>query len=191
MRLIIITLTLLSLQLAGGPASAGNFGKFKGRLITTWGDDGRKMILEETFSYIDPRTKIWKVPKGTTVDGASIPWAMWSIIGGPFAGKYRRASVIHDYFCDLRSRPWKQVHRVFFNAMLAAGVEERKAKIMYAAVYHFGPRWTSGLSRISGGPSQQEANFVATPVFSQEAFDRLIDKVSTENPSLAAIENLQ
>ena len=166
MRLIILSLTLFSLLLAQSPAFSGDFGKFKGRLITSWGNDGRKMILEETFAYIDPRTKVWQVPKGTTVDGASIPWAMWSIIGGPFAGKYRRASVIHDYYCDLRSRPWKQVHRVFFNAMLAAGVEERKAKIMYAAVYHFGPRWTPALSHVSGAHTRATRSECArhTPV---------------------------
>jgi hypothetical protein len=75
------------------------------------------------------------------VDGASIPKFAWSIIGGPFEGKYRDASVIHDVACVARSAPWEYVHLVFYYAMLASGVDKTTAKIMYAAVYHFGPRW--------------------------------------------------
>jgi hypothetical protein len=50
--------------------------------------------------------------------------------------------VIHDVACVEKRRDWRSVHRVFYTAMLDSGVDRAQAKIMYAAVYHFGPRWT-------------------------------------------------
>jgi hypothetical protein len=99
------------------------------------------MKLLQNMQYIDPTCVTWDAPKGSVVDGASIPRFAWSIIGGPFEGKYRNASVIHDVACDLKQKPWESVHEVFYNGMIASGVNSVTAKIMYAAVYHFGPRW--------------------------------------------------
>jgi hypothetical protein len=59
----------------------------------------------------------------------------------PFSGKYRKAAVIHDHYCESRIRPWQTVHNMFHKAMLAAGVDKVKADAMFAAVYAFGPRW--------------------------------------------------
>jgi len=91
--------------------------------------------------FIDPQDVRWAVPKGATVDGASIPRAFWPVIGGPLEGRYRDASIIHDWFCDRRTRTWQATHRVFHDAMLASGVPTPKAKVMYFAVYWAGPRW--------------------------------------------------
>ena len=67
----------------------------------------------------------------------------WSIIGGPYEGKYRFASIVHDRYCvDHGGRTWKEVHRMFHHACLAGGTDPQLAKLMYAAVYHFGPRWS-------------------------------------------------
>jgi hypothetical protein len=81
--------------------------------------------------------------RGDVSDGASIPQEFWSFIGGPLDGPYRNSAIIHDYFCDRRSYDWKEVHLVFYKGMRAAGVGERKAWVMYQAVYYFGPRWTT------------------------------------------------
>ena len=121
--------------------SAQVFGSFIGKVVAEWLDDGRKMRLVEPFAYIDPAGSKWDAPKGWVVDGASIPQVAWSVIGGPFEGPYRNASVIHDVACDQKQRPWRDVHRAFYTAMLAANVDSMKAKIMYGAVYQFGPRW--------------------------------------------------
>ncbi|MDP0500697.1 MAG: DUF1353 domain-containing protein [Verrucomicrobiota bacterium JB022] len=118
-----------------------NFGRYTGRLILEPLSDGRRMRVVEDFGFHDVDDAAWPVPIGAKVDGASIPRALWSVIGGPFAGKYRAASVVHDFYCDVRSKPWKSVHRVFYNAMRASGVSEPQAKLMYAAVYFAGPRW--------------------------------------------------
>jgi hypothetical protein len=83
----------------------------------------------------------WSVPAGTILDGASIPRVFWSVIGAPFTGAFREASVIHDHYCNVRSRHWKAVHRAFLDGMLARGVDPLQAQLMYIAVYRFGPRW--------------------------------------------------
>lgn len=116
-------------------------GTYRGRVLAEWLGDNRRMRLEEPFEYIDPSGRRWPVPRGTEVDGASIPYVFWSIIGSPFEGPYRSASVVHDYYCDSRSRPSRVVHRVFYDAMLTSGVGEQRAWLMYEAVARFGPSW--------------------------------------------------
>ena len=103
--------------------------------------DGRNKRLVNTLIYIDPKGNQWIAPKGSVVDGASIPKLLWSSIGSPFTGKYLAASVIHDVACKQKVKPWEAVHRVFYDAMLASGVDSGKAKLMYAAVHQGGPRW--------------------------------------------------
>jgi len=124
------------------PAKAGKPGTYQGRAVVTLLDDGRRVQLVDPFAYIDPATLKWDVPAGAIVDGASIPQPLWGIIGGPFEGKYRAASIIHDWYCDVRTRPWKAVHRVFYDAMLTSGVSAGRAKPMYAGVLWGGPRWS-------------------------------------------------
>ena len=61
---------------------------------------------------------------------------------GPFEGKYRDASVVHDVACEEKNQSWQSVHRMFYEASRLSGVRWLDAKVMYFAVYHFGPRWT-------------------------------------------------
>jgi len=117
------------------------WGYFDGRVVARWLDDGRDMALVEPFAYVDPAAVRWDAPAGAVVNGASIPQPFWSLIGGPFEGRFRQASVVHDVACVERSRPWQQVHRMFYEACRCGRVGVVKAKTMYYAVYHFGPRW--------------------------------------------------
>ena len=134
-------LTLLFLGLSASVCHAQGFGKFVGSVQTEWLDGDRRMRLLAPFSYVDPNGTTWTAPAGWVIDGASIPVFAWSVTGGPFQGRYRDASVIHDVACDQKSQPWETVHEAFYWAMMASGVEPWRAKVMYAAVYHFGPRW--------------------------------------------------
>lgn len=130
------------LSLPTVPRSAyGARGNFTGRIVTSWNKDGRTMTVEQGFEYIDSDRRRWPVPAGATVDGASIPQAFWSFIGGPFDGRYRDASVVHDHYCQTRTRRDQHVHKVFHEAMLTSGVSEQKAWFMWKAVDRFGPRW--------------------------------------------------
>jgi len=115
--------------------------EFTGDVIVRWLSDGRRMKLLEDFSFTDARGATWLAPAGVVVDGASIPRMLWPVLGSPFAGKYRRASVLHDVACRERTQPWKKVHKMFYQAMLADKTPQKKAKQMYEAVMVFGPRW--------------------------------------------------
>jgi hypothetical protein len=147
----------LMLSICAWAASAPEYGRFIGKVQTEWLDDGRRMRLLSRFSYVDPDERQWHAPAKWIVDGASIPQAGWSIIGGPFEGRYRAASVIHDVACVQKERPWEAVHQAFYYAMLASGVEVTTAKLMFAAVYHGGPRWDQVLVLPANADEIEEA----------------------------------
>jgi hypothetical protein len=136
-----LAIALASLIVALAPAK-NEFGHFIGTVKAEWLDDGRKMRLLEPFVYQDQNSVQWLAPKESVVDGASIPKVFWSFIGGPFEGRYRNASVTHDVECKIKQHQWRDVHRMFYNASRCGGVGALKAKIMFGAVYHFGPRWS-------------------------------------------------
>jgi hypothetical protein len=112
---------------------------FYGRVITGWVDDGRKMLLLEDYSYIDKSGKKWTAKSGSITDGASIPRIFWRLIGSPFTGKYRHASILHDsYYFIPRGEPRIKIDLMFYEAMLFSGVPMFKAKLIYLAVRFFG-----------------------------------------------------
>jgi hypothetical protein len=119
------------------------FGEFKSKLEGEFIDAEvrPRFRLSNQFEFEDPNGFIWSVPADTLVDGASIPPPFWSFIGGPFSGRYIKASVIHDYYCDEKTRTEHDTHRNFYYGMRANKVTEWKAKFMYWAVATFGPKW--------------------------------------------------
>jgi hypothetical protein len=159
--------SLLLLSASASVCNAQGLGKYVGSVQTEWIESDRKMRLLAPFTYIDPKGVEWTAPSGWVIDGASIPVFAWSIIGGPYNGKYRNASVIHDVACDQQVQPWEQVHETFYWAMLASGVENWRAKVMYAAVYHFGPRWervvTVSVPKDQAPAAEQQALAQAEP----------------------------
>lgn len=169
------------------------FGRFEGILETIWLNNGRDMKLKNDFAYFDPLDKKWFATAGSIVDGASIPKPFWSLIGGPFEGQYRNASVIHDVACVEMKEPWKNVHRMFYGACRCGGVGEIKAKIMYYAVFRFGPRWKPVYEeRIEKGKKVTTQRFVREiPVVSDQIrITKAVNFIETNNPSLEEIENL-
>ena len=117
-------------------------GTFIGIVDAEWHADGRTMTLNEPVVFVDARHNRWIAEAGRTIDGASIPRFFWRFIGGPFSGKYRRASVVHDVYCENRAPGSSNiVHAMFYNAMRADGVGRVKAWLMWAAVRLFGPRF--------------------------------------------------
>lgn len=174
--MLLVTLALSSVSLAGE-----DWGQFKGEVVAQFLRDGRNMKLEKPFGYVDPHGRQWNVPAGTTTDGASVPKFFWALFP-PFTGKYRAAAVIHDYYCQTKTRSWKETHEVFYNASRAAGVGEKSAKAMYGAVYHFGPRW--GIGAAARGPG---ADLYKTSGEQSKFFRDLDAWIGRENPSLDEI----
>lgn len=122
-------------------ASVCGWGRFERDLVWRPDRDGRAITLLEPLVYTDPRSLRWRVEAGTRLTGASLPRGFWPVIGGPFEGAFRNASVLHTAACSDRLRPWRAIHRMFYEACRCAGVDAPKAKAMYYAMFHFGPRW--------------------------------------------------
>jgi hypothetical protein len=183
-------------QLSAGEQSApaGNkWGYFNGEPVTKWNPDGRTMTLLTELRYTDPHGEVWVAPIGSVVDGASIPRYLWTMMGGPFEGKYRNASVLHDVAYGQRKRPWQDCDRMFYNAMRCGGVNAVQAKTMYYALYRFGDHWKFPIKR--GKPVKYEGQLVARaeaipraiPV-NPEEINEARDWISNTDPSLDQIE---
>src|SRR5881394_2420659 len=117
------------------------WGYYSGQVEARWENDGRHMTLLSELRYTDPEGVVWIAPAGSVVDGASIPRSLWSLMGGPFEGKYRNASVLHDVAYDQKNRPHEVCDRMFYNAMRCSGVSAVEAGTMYYALRKFGRHW--------------------------------------------------
>jgi hypothetical protein len=169
-------------------------GRYTGRLVLEPLADGRRMRVLEHFGFMDADGYHWPVKPLTKVDGASIPRVLWSLIGGPFEGKYRNASVVHDYYCDVRSADWKAVHRMFYRAMLVSGVSVRRAKVMYAAVYFAGPKWSETVvENVTNGPPAVPTRHTEPQLERQRTAAQFQDEVlffSTHDPTVIAVSEM-
>jgi hypothetical protein len=127
-----------------GKVQVGTAPYFEGEVQTQWlttDEPNRQMKLLSEFAFVDQKGTRWEANVGDVIDGASIPQFLWTLVGSPFIGDYRRASVLHDVACDQKTRPSKDVHRMFYEAMRADNVPEDQALEFYTAVRLFGPHW--------------------------------------------------
>ena len=186
--MIKITKKTILLFLLLGTTSFQQNDRFIGKVVAEWSNDGRNMKLLQDFTYVDPNGSFWKTPKGTIVDGASIPKIFWTTIGGPFEGKYRNASVVHDYYCQKPyTSTWKKVHKMFYDACITGGVSKTKAKVMYAAVYAGGPRWDTITIQKKPGNRVEEVVVDMITKFSENDFENIAKWIDEDNPDLKAI----
>lgn len=112
-------------------------GRFSGNPKTEWlsdqGDD-RDMRVLEPFWYLDPGGRRWDVPAGTIINGASIPRTLWSSVGSPYTGGYRRAAVVHDAVVGREGIVRAEADTMFYFACLAGGCSLIQGKLLYAGV---------------------------------------------------------
>jgi len=101
----------------------------------------RKMWIIEPLSYVDSMEVEWNVPSGAVINGISTPKILWSIMGSPYVGKARRASVFHDYYYQSREVEKSLVDAMFYEAMKTDGVPHIKAHLMYLALQSTGETW--------------------------------------------------
>lgn len=159
-------------------ARAGTWGRYSGPIETRWEDDGITMVLLNELRYTDPYGQVWVAPAGSRVNGASIPKVFWSMIGGPFEGKYRNASVLHDVAYDEQTRPWQEVDRMFYNAMRCSGVGAITAKTMYYTLVRHGRHW----KHPKAAPTPPESRPAPAEV------DEIEKWIRSNDPSLEQIE---
>lgn len=160
-----------------GPAMGERFGRFEGSVQVEWLDDGRYMKTISKISYIDPQGRAWVVPAGIKTDGASTPQASWTMYP-PYAGKYRKAALIHDYYCEIKTRSWEDTHDMFYSALRASGMDALNSNIMWGAVYMQGPRWQVGKKRSLRMPAE-----ALTPAQAQQDFELMADWIRKAKPS--------
>ena len=150
-------------------------------------------ILLNDFQFTDPNGLTWTTPKGWEVDGASIPQFAWSVVGGPMSGKYLYASIVHDRYCDTKSRTAHDTHRNFYYGMRASGVAERKAATMYLSVRAFGPSWkivkqANGLGFIGPSTDQLTTVNVDAPKITIDTQEQIINSLDL-TMSLQELDN--
>ncbi|TNF19623.1 MAG: DUF1353 domain-containing protein [Rhodobacteraceae bacterium] len=119
------------------------------------------------LGFVDARGTLWTAPPQTLTDGASIPAIFAALMGDRQSREYLLAAALHDAYCGIgnerrdsyHSRPWPEVHRMFYEALLVNGTAPRTARVMYAAVYLGGPRWDDperSLADVPGAALMQE-----------------------------------
>jgi hypothetical protein len=127
--------------------------------LTEAGDD-RRMRLLEAFSFVDPAAKRWDAPLDSVIDGASIPRPLWTLVGSPYTGNYRRASVVHDVACDQAGsdkQKRREADRMFYHACRAGGCSIAESIILYlgvriGAIWPSVPQWAPALQVAATGP---------------------------------------
>jgi hypothetical protein len=115
--------------------------RWEGVPVVEWLEDGRMMKMVAPLVFIDSWGIRWEVREGTSVDGSSIPRALWPLTGSPFVGLHRWASVPHDLFCRIRTMPWIATHQMYYDAMIISGVSHGEAARKRWVLMRFGPRW--------------------------------------------------
>jgi hypothetical protein len=173
------------------------WGYYSGQVEARWENDGRTMTLLSELRYTDPDGEVWIAPAGSNVDGASIPRALWSLMGGPFEGKYRNASVLHDVSYDQHARSWERCDRMFYNAMRCSGVSAIEAKTMFYALYRFGRHGAFAIkkakrvkpSELAQAQGEEETEQLprAIPVNTAD-INTTRDWIRSANPSMEQIE---
>lgn len=109
------------------------------------------------LGFVDSNGQDWVAPAGTYTDGATIPGLAAALLGGPRNPRYVAAAAVHDAYCGVvnrdgpvyQTRPWPEVHRMFYEGLLAGGTSTARAQLMYAAVWLGGPRWTVNAARVA------------------------------------------
>jgi hypothetical protein len=118
------------------------------------------MQVLEDFWFKDPAGKTWLTPANWEIDGASIPRALWTLVGSPYTGDYRRASIVHDKACDdavgnVAAR--RAADKMFYHACREGGCSIYEATLLYigvriGAVALFVDAWQTKLTDQTTGP---------------------------------------
>ncbi len=111
------------------------------RLEPSDSDPTQLAVASKHFSFFDENGVEWKASTGELTGGAHIPWYFKPIIGYSFQEPYLSAATLHNIYCRNKTRSWRDTDAMFLSAMLVSGVNPVKARLMWSAVYVFGPHW--------------------------------------------------
>ena len=129
-----------------------------------------RMRLTEDFCFYYNGKAYW-IPAGFTWDGASIPRAVWSIIGAPSEPDFWAATLVHDwvYLTHIFSRA--ETDEALFQILGESDVSLWRRRCIWAAVRAFGggSHWKNGVeekkqidelnSAIAGRPDRDKFGY--------------------------------
>jgi hypothetical protein len=173
-------------------AVENRFGAFIGTPVTEWLIDSqqpdRMMALKGDIAFRDKKqNRVWSAAAGQVVDGTSIPRALWTLIGSPFTGDYRRASIVHDIACydfPKEGPERRAADRMFYSACRVGGCSALEAYYLYVGV-RIGSLSTVALrwrEPVADGPRTQETT--------TEVFVRSNYRVLAEDLTAGGVEEL-
>jgi hypothetical protein len=190
-RLIfVIAAAAFSAGVFAAQEDVANNGSFEGRVVVEWLDDPfvPTMRLVEPFEFHQSKGKVWKVPVGHIVKGRGMPPLFRDLIGQPFNGGFRKASIVYDHATQAMKEPWDEAQRMFLEASLAEGVTQSEAKAMYMLLRAQGSRWEVPGSRCYGSCHGKTEPLLWRPVVDEAIVGDLLGWVRHTDPSLLDIE---
>jgi hypothetical protein len=106
------------------------------RWLTESGPDRGMQVLKD-FWFRDSYGTTWMTPANWKIDGASIPRALWTLVGSPYTGDYRRASIVHDKACNDASgnaAARRAADKMFYRACREGGCSNFESTLLYIGV---------------------------------------------------------
>jgi hypothetical protein len=149
--------------------------------------DHKWKLLEE-LSFVDGRGTRWTAERGGVLDDDLVPGQLRHVAGVPPKQEYRKASAVHAYFVHAKSAPWRDVHRMLYEASVAEGVAAPQARLLYVTMYAGGWRWELPGSSCYKSCHAAAAMLAWRPEVTQTELEAVIDWLRTANPSLEQIE---
>ncbi len=183
-------LGLLVTVIVFATARGAEHGNFEGKVVVEWMDDPfvSSMRLVEDFGFREAKGKVWTVPRGQVLDGKGMPPLFRDLIGQPFEGGFRKASVIYDFAAHKMTEPWEDAQRMFFEASVAEGVFPADAKAMYLVLAAQGSRWEVPGSRCFGSCHATSQPLEWRPVIDERKVGELLAWVRVADPKLEEID---
>lgn len=144
------------------------------------------LATDNVLEFVDANGMRWTAPRRTLTDGASIPTIFETIVGDRQRREFLLAAALHDAYCGVgnealetyQTRAWHEVHRMFYEALIASDTPPAKAKAMFAAVYLGGPRWDDPDRSLEDVPEE---------VLLQE-MEWCLEWIEQKDPGIARIE---
>lgn len=93
--------------------------------------------LQEDYAFKVGDQEFW-IPAGFAWNGASIPQALWSELGGRFEPETMRASLEHDWFYLFHGVDRPAADKHFHDRCREDGMSMLKAETLYEALRAFG-----------------------------------------------------
>ena len=164
---------------------------FSGKVVVELLDEVEfvhKLRLVDDFAFTDAGGKVWLARKGGILDGESVPRELYSLGRLPYPAEYRKAAVVHDYFCSVRTEPWRLVHRTLYHASVVEGVSETEAKALYAVVYAGGWRWEPKGSSCYRSCHAAVASLAWKPAATLSEVQPVLEWIAQTGPTLDEID---